>query len=68
MTKTIREFNIPIADIKQFEVTGVLYQSTKRFKKVYSSFDQAMMINLWNGSVWARLNSGKKVLIKRVQN
>lgn len=60
--------NIPIAQIKSFIVTGRLYMSNRRFSNSYNSFQQAMMINLWNGSVWAELDSGKRKLLKRVNN
>lgn len=50
---SIRSLNIPIAQIKRFIVTGRLYNSNKRFCLIYNSFDAAMMVNLWNGSVWA---------------
>lgn len=63
----IRDLNIPIAQIEKFVVTGKLYRSNKRFSNSYDSFNQAMMINLWNGSVWAIIN-GKRKLIKRVLN
>jgi hypothetical protein len=66
--KTIIEKRIPVACIVNFEVTGVLYRSTKRFKNVYSSLQHACMINLWHGSVWARMDTGKRILIKRVVN
>lgn len=68
MIKSIRDLNIPLTQIKQFEVTGVLYRSNKRFKDIYCSFNHAIMINLWKGSVWARLDTGKRILLKRVNN
>jgi len=68
LSKSIIDKQIPVAQIKQFEVTGVLYRSNRRFKKVFNSFEQAIMINLWRGSVWARLDSGKRVLISRTYN
>lgn len=58
--------NIPIAQIKQFEITGLLYRSKKRFKITTSSYMHAMCINLWNGSVWAVLDNNKRKLLKRV--
>lgn len=60
--------NIPIAQIKSFIVTGRLYRSNRRFKKIYSSYQQAMMINLYSGSVWAELDNGKRKLLKRIIN
>jgi hypothetical protein len=62
----IQDKKIPIAQITGFKVTGRYYNSSKRFSNTYTSFDQAMMINLWNGSVWAMLDNGKKRLLKRV--
>lgn len=66
--------NIPITSIKAFEVTGI-DRNNKRFKKVYSkgenyrtAYEAAMMINLWNGSVWARLDNGTRKLLKRINN
>lgn len=63
---SIRKLSIPTAQIKSFVVTGKLYNSNKRFKNTYESYIQAMMINLWSGSVWALLDNGKRKLIKRV--
>lgn len=54
--------------IKSYVVTGRLYRSNKRFSDEYTSFSQAMMINLWNGSVWAKMENGKRKLLKRVIN
>lgn len=68
LTKKIREKNIPIGQIYKYVVTGKLYNSNKRFINKYDSFYQAMDINLWNGSVWAELNNGKRKLLKRVTN
>ena len=59
--------NIPIEQIKTFIVTGK-DRSDKRFKIETSSYTYACMINLWNGSVWAVLESGKRKLLKRVYN
>ena len=66
--KNIRQMNIPISNIKSFIVTGLFYNSTKRFSNKYNSFNSAMMINLWNGSVWAELKNGKRKLLKRIKN
>jgi hypothetical protein len=69
MAKNIKQMNIPVAQIKRFVVTGIEYcNHRKRFKLTYNSFEQAMMINLWNGSVWAELDNGKRKLLKRVVN
>lgn len=60
-------------EIRQLHVTGRLYNSSKRFKHVYSAtpdgYRTAMMINLWNGSVWGiGASTGKRYLLKRVNN
>lgn len=65
---SIRKLNIPIAQIKSFIVIGYYYNTKKKFKNEYNSFEQAMMINLWNGNVWAKLENGKRKLLKRVIN
>lgn len=63
---------LKVSDFSSFIVTGKLYMSNKRFANVYSATNEgwatAMMINLWNGSVWGLLNTGKRKLIKRVIN
>jgi len=66
--KPVRQLNIPIGQIKCFVVTGRYYNSNRRFRSRYDSYQWAMMVNLWNGSVWAELDSGKRVLLKRVYN
>ena len=58
---------IPIGQIKHFLITGV-DRSNKRFTLQYNSYQQACMINLWNGSVWAVLENNKRKLLKRVTN
>lgn len=58
---------IPIARIAKFIITGV-DKNNKRFRKESNSYEYACMINLWNGSVWALLDDGKRRLIKRVTN
>lgn len=67
MSKAIIEMKIPVATIVSFDVTGI-DRDGKRFKDNYISLDHALCINLWNGSVWSVLNTGKRVLIKRVKN
>ncbi len=67
MSKSIIEMKIPVATIVSFDVTGV-DRSGKRFKDSYTSLNAALCINLWNGSVWAVIDTGKRRLIKRVQN
>jgi hypothetical protein len=64
----ISALKIPTGQIKAFVVTGKLYRSNKRFTNRYNSFDHAMMINLWKGSVWVELDNGKRKLLKRVYN
>lgn len=64
----IRNKQIPIAQISSFIVTGRYYGSNNRFRAEYLSLDHAMSINLWNGSVWAKMEDGTRVLIKRVSN
>lgn len=52
-----------------YEVTGLLYNSTKRFKALRKAHLQdALFYNLWNGSVWGLLEGGGRKLIIRVIN
>ena len=51
----------------EFHVTGI-NRGGKRFKLVYSSLFMAMSINLYRGSVYAVLDTGKRKLLKRVYN
>ena len=67
--------DIAIGKIKAFEITGLLYNSNKRFKKIITcgsngrtAYQQAMMTNIWKGTVWARLDSGNRVRLKTVYN
>lgn len=48
-------------------VIGFYYNSTKRFRDVYSNPRQALSINLWNGRVY-QVRNGKRKLIKEVVN
>lgn len=66
--KSIIGLKIPIAKIKHFEVTGLYWNSNKRFNIKHSNFDVACSINLWRGSVWVVLDDNTKKLIKRVWN
>jgi hypothetical protein len=66
MAKTQKQYMV--SDFKEFHVTGRLYNSTKRFKHVYTDYRTAMMINLWNGSVFGVKHNGKRVLLERVYN
>lgn len=52
---------------ERYIVTGLLYNSNKRFRSIYNSYAFAMGINLWRGSVWHEVN-GKRKLIKRIYN
>lgn len=50
-------------------VTGLLYNSNKRFRRSVNLAAFALSINLWRGSVWGvRKDNGKKKLLKRVYN
>ena len=57
---------------KQFIVTGKLFRTNQRFKKIYngtkSGYLTALGINLWNGSLWGVKPDGKRKLLKRVIN
>lgn len=57
--------NIPLGQIKTFRATGK-DRGGKRFVIESNSYSYICMINLFNGSVWAVLESGKKKLLKRV--
>lgn len=61
-----------LSDFNKFVVTGRYYRSNKRFSSTYDGNAQgyatAMCINLWNGSVYGVLPTGKRVLLKRVYN
>ena len=60
--------NIPTGQIKAFIITGVL-RNGRRFKAIrVNSYYQAMMYNIWQGSVWALLENNKRVRIKQVIN
>lgn len=54
-------------DYIKYDVTGIT-SSGKRFSLRYSSSALAFGINLWCGSVWGVLPSGKRKLLKRVYN
>ena len=51
----------------KFDVTGIT-SGGKRFSLRYSSSAFAFGINLWRGTVWGVLPSGKRKLLKRVYN
>ena len=53
---------------KEFHVTGIS-RSGKRFKTMkFKSYNNAIMINLFNGSVWGVREDGSRKLLKRVYN
>lgn len=55
-----------------YVVTGVLYNSTTRFRKTYGPGYQnalfALGINLWRGSVWGIRADKKRIRLKRSVN
>lgn len=51
----------------RYLVTGVLYQSEKRFRHDFHNWRLAEGINLWRGSKWL-IRDGKRYLICRVRN
>lgn len=67
MSKSIVDKKIPVGQIKKFEVTGT-DRDGKRFKITTNSYTHANMINVYNGSVWARMESGNRILLRRVHN
>lgn len=62
------EFTHQVGD--KYIVTGLLYNSTRRFRSVYENPHYALAVNLWRGSVWQQGPStgGKRKLLKRVFN
>jgi len=53
---------------KEFHVTGVL-RNGRRFKTMkFSSYNTAICINLWRGSVWGVKEDGSRKLLKRSYN
>lgn len=56
------------SDFKEYRVTGLLYNSTKRFRMTIRNWYQANGINLWRGTVWGVLHSGKRVRLKSSYN
>lgn len=59
--------SVILTKFSEYHVTGTSKQG-KRFKKIYDSFSWANGINLFQGSVWGVLPSGKRKLLKRVYN
>ena len=53
---------------KEFHVTGREAASGRRFRLIYKDPKWAFGINLWCGSVWGVLPTGKRKLLKRVYN
>jgi hypothetical protein len=53
-------------NLTTYHITGVTYRTNKRFKMVTTNKEYAFSINLWSGSIWEVLKSGKRVLLKRV--
>jgi hypothetical protein len=55
-----------------YHVTGVLYNSTTRFKRTFSAGPSgarfALGINLWRGSVWGVYADGTRQRLKSVYN
>lgn len=51
-----------------FVVTGLLYNSTKRFVTKHKESFWSFGVNLWRGSVWGVSKEGKRTLLKRVYN
>lgn len=58
---------ITIQEGDKFIVTGLLYNSKKRFSNTYSTWSHARCINVWRGSKWL-LRNGKRTLIERIWN
>lgn len=62
-----KQYNIN--DFQKFIIIGYKYNSTKKFRLVYTNWYTADCINLWKGKVWGILkDSGKRVLLKTVNN
>tara|TARA_B100001123_G_scaffold436419_1_gene566666 strand:- start:7300 stop:7476 length:177 start_codon:yes stop_codon:yes gene_type:complete len=51
----------------RYKVTGTDVRG-KRFRYVTDSYMQALMINLYRGSVWEKQANGKWKLVHRVYN
>lgn len=51
-----------------FVITGLLYNSTKRFKRTTHNIYIAFGINLWRGNVWGIDKNGKRKRLKSVWN
>jgi len=55
-------------DFVKFVVTGLYYNSTRKFRIVTSSFIHATGINLWKGNIWGVLENGKRVRLSKAVN
>ena len=51
----------------RYILTGVLYQSKKRFRLTTENPRYALGVNLWRGSLWQE-REGKRTLLRRVSN
>jgi len=51
---------------KEYHITGLIYNTKRRFSMITHDYQYAMGINLWRGSVW-EIVKGKRKLIKRVR-
>lgn len=58
---------ITLQEGDKFLVTGRYYNSTRKFRMLLSSWQQANCINLWNGNVWL-VRDGHRKLVKSVRN
>jgi hypothetical protein len=56
-------------DFEKYIVIGFYYNSTRKFKSIYSNWAMANGVNLWNGNVYGILKStGKRIKLKSVCN
>lgn len=57
-----------MSEAKRYVVTGILANG-RRFQPIRTSnYMHAMMINLFQGSVWEVASDGKRKLLRRVYN
>lgn len=64
---------VDVSLYSKFIITGLLYNSTKRFRKEFTGdldgYTNANMTNIWNGTLWGvKKDNGKKEILKRVYN
>ena len=57
-----------VGKFSQFKVTGLEYNSTKRFRFFTECFTRAFRTNLWRGTVWGVTPEGKCKRLKEVYN